>query len=142
MSTWAQDPTTGDMVLPKIGGATLPANEGPIIVTDPGDATALIIDNKLSMWLGEYFLDLSQGTPWRAVLGQKNPDLNAVRQMIRSIILGTPPVAQVTDVSLAFSARLRNLSYSWAATLASGQTIVGGMTPYVVDSTGLPTTTS
>jgi hypothetical protein len=120
------------MVLPIIGGATLPANLAPVIQTDEGQAAAIIIDNKLSMWLGEWYLDLSQGTPWLTILGVKNPDLNAVRQVLQGIIAGTPPVNVVNDVSLAFDTTTRNLTWSWTATLDSGVVITGGSTPYVV----------
>jgi hypothetical protein len=133
VSTWAQDSATGDMVLPKIGGLTLPPNAGPIVVTDPGQATRILLDNKLAMWLGEWFLDTRQGTPWLAILGVKNPDLNAFRQMISGILLATPPVAAANDVSLVFDRRTRHLAYSWTATLLSGVQIQGGTTPYVVE---------
>ena len=132
MSTWNQDPATGDMVLPLIGGGTLPAQRGPIIQTDPGLATVIVIENKLGLWLGEWFLNTLEGTPWLLVLGQKNPSLPAIQRLLRRIILGTPPVASVTDVSVNLDAKTRHFTYSWAAVLASGVTITGGSTPYVV----------
>jgi hypothetical protein len=132
VATWNQDPTTGDIVLPLRGGGFLPSNDGPVIQTDAGLATTLIIENKLALMLGEWFLNTLEGTPWLLILGVKNPNLSALEQLLQRIILGTPPVSTVASVTLSLDHKTRHFTYTWSAVLETGETISGGSTPYIV----------
>jgi hypothetical protein len=71
------------------------------LVNSP-QAVEQAIQTRLKLWLGEWFLDLSDGTPYfTQVLGErynKNPDA-----AIKARILGTPGVSQLISYSSTFN---------------------------------------
>ena len=72
----------------------------PFLVNSP-DAVALAIRTRLALSLGEYFLDLSQGTPWWDGIMEKyqqNYDT-----LIKDRIVGTPGVTAITSYSSSIS---------------------------------------
>lgn len=83
---------TGDYVF---GKTTWYVNSPP--------AVEQAIQTRLRLWLGEWFLDTSDGTPYLTqILGErhgKNPDA-AIKQRI----LGTPGVSQLLSYSSSFNA--------------------------------------
>lgn len=82
---------------------------------------------RLSMFLGEWFLDNTQGTPWFQQILVKNPSLSAIDAIIKNIILGTPGVAQL--VSFAFMPNLskRTGSISFSLLSTSGKVNYNGL---------------
>lgn len=130
MSTWART-QSGDLLFPTLGSGQ------SALVTDPGEQCAITLQDKLSFWLGEWFLDTSQGVPWLQVLGIKNPNVNAIRAMLRSIIQGTPPVVSVDELQALYTPSRRSFAYTFSASLATGQVLTGGTgQPFVVSAGG------
>jgi len=128
VTTWART-ASGDLLFPTLGSGQ------SALVTDPGAQCAITLQDKLSFWLGEWFLDTSQGVPWLQVLGIKNPNVSAIRAMLRSIIEGTPPVVSVNELSAVFTPARRSFAYQFSATLASGQVLTGGTgQPFIVSA--------
>ena len=81
----------------------------PWLVNVPA-AVEQSISTRLKLWLGEWFLDTSDGTPYPTeILGErynKTPDAAIKRR-----ILGTPGVTQILSYSSSFSgSATRNLT--------------------------------
>lgn len=79
------------------------------LVNSP-QTVAQAIGTRLKLWLGEWFLDTTDGTPYLTqVLGErygKNPD-TAIKNpdaAIKRRILGTPGVSQLLSYSSSFNA--------------------------------------
>ncbi|HXN32722.1 MAG TPA: hypothetical protein VN894_12705 [Polyangiaceae bacterium] len=110
------------MILPKIGSGV------SAILTDPVQCAALRIQNGLQLWLGNWKLDQSQGFPWQQILANKNPNLVAASNKLKSaiLLLGAPVVISVPSVQMAFNTTIRNLVYAFTALAATGQQIIGG----------------
>lgn len=79
----------------------------------------------MRLQLGEWFLDEQAGLPWfrgadgaRGIL-DKNPDLGAVRELVRDALLTVAGVLSVTsiDVSLDKSARALTVTFTVASDL-------------------------
>jgi hypothetical protein len=66
------------------------------------EAIALLVKDRLLLWLAEWFLDISQGANWTMVLGKKPPPILLAEQEVRRIVLGTTNVTAVTKLSIAF----------------------------------------
>lgn len=69
---------------------------------DTPAAVAQVVGTRLRLWEGEFFLDLSDGTPyWQTILAHKNYGLasDAVRQRI----LTTPFLISIDDYSAVFT---------------------------------------
>jgi hypothetical protein len=129
VTTWARDPATLDLVFPTIGGGEV------ALVTDPNAECAIKLRDRFRLWLGEWFLDTRQGFPWLDILGQKQPDLVAVKQLIRKALLQTPTVANVDDVSVDFERATRTLSYAFTVHTTGGAQITGGSgQPFIVST--------
>lgn len=122
MSTWAQDPVTGDMLMPKIGSGA------SAIITDPVECAALRIQNGLRLWQGNWQLDLNQGFPWGPALSNKNPNLVALSNQLKSaiLLLGAPVVVAQPAIAMAFAQATRSLKFAFNAKATTGQTIIGG----------------
>lgn len=119
MSTWART-ADGDIVLPPIGqGASA-------LVTDPDQCCAIKLTDRFNFWKGEWFLDTSQGFPWQAILGQKRPNVVAIRQLFRKAILETAPVVSVDDLGASYDPVKRDLRYLFAAHTDRGAVLQGG----------------
>jgi hypothetical protein len=66
------------------------------------EAIALLVKDRLLLWLAEWFLDISQGANWTMVLGKKPPPILLAEQEVRRIVLGTTDVTAVTKLSVTF----------------------------------------
>ena len=90
-------------------------------------AVAQIIKTRLLLFLGEWFLDTSQGTPWYSqVLGAGTQTTRD--RAIRNRILQTPGVSSITGYNSQFNPTTRNFSVR----IASSVKTVYGVTDAVV----------
>lgn len=73
--------------------------------------TAQIVLHRLRLFLGEFFLDKSVGTPWfQSILGkipQSVAEINIKRQ-----ILSTPTVVSLTEFNFSIDAKTRIITIS------------------------------
>ncbi len=95
---------------------------GAFLVNSP-EAVAQAVSTRLNLWLGEWFINTADGTPWLTeVLGKmqngRNPDA-AIKQRI----LGTQGVKEITAYSSIYDGNARKISVT--ATLS---TIYGSVT--------------
>jgi len=91
--------------LSPLGDYTL----GQPFLTNSPQAVAQAIGTRLRLWLGQFFLDITDGTPWpQQVLGErynKVPDA-----AIKARILNTIGVVQLTAYSSQFDGNTRILT--------------------------------
>jgi hypothetical protein len=108
------------------------------IQRDPQECARIKIQDQFELGLGEWFIDITQGVPYvtsttgRPILGQKNPNIPAVRSLLRKIILKAPGIVAVQELQVRYDPRARTLLYAFAAVDDTGQIIQGGNTPFVV----------
>lgn len=103
------------------------------LITDRAKACAIKLQDRFQMALGEWFLNVNEGVPYFQTVLVKNPDLGAIRQLFRKVILSIPPIASVEDLSFSYAVGRRTLGYTFNAITDSGQTISGGAgLPFVV----------
>lgn len=84
------------------------------------EAVAQAVLTRLRLWLGEWFVNTSDGTPWETeVLGKrqqrKNPD-----SAIKRRILGTPGVTEIADYASTYNGETRQFSISATINTAYG----------------------
>ena len=72
------DDDTWDLVL----------ENGNLVVSSGYDACRQAVHQRLRFFAGDWFADESVGIPyWQRILGKKNPDVAAIREVFRSAIL-------------------------------------------------------
>lgn len=89
----------------------------PFLINSP-QCVAQAIDTRLKLWMGEWFLDNTEGTPWRQqILGKSaNPDA-----YVRSAILGTQGVVALLTFVGNFVSLTRILTISGTVQSLYGQ---------------------
>jgi hypothetical protein len=80
------------------------------LVDDP--AIGQNIQTRLLLFLGEWFLDVTDGTPWGSVLDIKPMDSRAVETVIRQRVLDTDGVTDITAYSFLFDPVSRKATIS------------------------------
>lgn len=92
------DDETGDIVTSEIQFTT---GQSEIAQT---------IKTRLRLFLGEYFRDITDGTPWfQRILG-KGDNLDAIESILRTRIAETKGVVQLVSFSMDYDIDLRELS--------------------------------
>lgn len=78
----------------------------PFLINSP-QCVAQAISTRLKLWMGEWFLDNTIGTPWlQHILGRStNPDA-----YIRTAILGTPGVVALVTFGGSYDSLTRTLT--------------------------------
>jgi len=66
------------------------------------DEIAQTIKTRLRLFLGEYFRDITDGTPWFEQILGKNANVNAREAALRNRILNSPGVIRLTSFSTNF----------------------------------------
>ncbi len=93
----------------------LAIERGDLALVRGRDAIAQDIATRLQFFQGEWFLDQRVGMPYFKEVLVKNPDLGAVRFVIRSAILSTPGVRSLESFSLTFDGATRALNVTFTA---------------------------
>lgn len=90
---------------------------------DSPAAVAQAIQTRLRLYAGEWFLDSTDGTPWRTdVLGKYTRE--TYDTIIQQRILGTPGVSSIDTYASAFDGTRRALTVSATVSTAYGQTTI------------------
>lgn len=74
---------------------------------DSPEAVAQAIETRLELWLGEFFLDVTDGVPWQTILGSKNRTI--VDPVLRKRISDTPGVQTINRLDMQFNPDIRKL---------------------------------
>ena len=63
-------------------------------------AIALLLENRLLLWLGEWFLDISAGVNWPAIIGTKPAALRQAETEVRACAISTVGVERVDNLQI------------------------------------------
>ncbi|MGG6461390.1 hypothetical protein [Solilutibacter silvestris] len=85
------------------------------------EAVAQAIQTRLQLFTGEWFLDLTEGTPWQTdVLGKYTQDV--YDSAIKDRVLGTTGVSEIVAYTSTFNGQTRSLSVSMTVSTLYGST--------------------
>lgn len=97
---------------------------GNLVVSSGYDATRQACYQRLRFFAKEWFADENVGLPyWERILGKKQPDVPAIREVFRQAILGSPGIASVTSIDIAWTGE-RTMALSFVAVMDSGSLLV------------------
>lgn len=99
----AMNVQTGDLVV----------QNGDLMIVNNGERVAQQVLITLREWLGEWFLNTSDGVPYLEYILVKNPNENHIRQILTEAIESVDGVTKVTELEFAFNRILRTLSVSY-----------------------------
>lgn len=93
-------------------------------LVDSPDTVGQYVRTRLLLWEGEWFLDVTDGTPWlQGVLG-KAPTKEERDILVRQRILDTPGVTAITAYSSSIDPATRSFSVTATTDTQFGQTTV------------------
>lgn len=87
---------------------------GDLVLTLGADAVKQHITQRLKMFVGEWFLNLSEGVPYFQNILIKNPNPDIVDGLLKDTILSTPCVDELLSFNLDYSASLRTLTVDFS----------------------------
>lgn len=97
---------------------------GDVVLTAPTadgtDQTKQLICNRLRLYLGEWFLDTTQGTPWLQQVFVKNTDRALIDAALQDVILGTPGVVVLTQYQATAYPAERRYTVTFTVTTQTG----------------------
>lgn len=79
---------------------------------DGRDEIAQTIKTRLALFLGEYFRNIKDGTPWYEQILGKFTSLDVVEAVLRTRIANTPGVIRLTEFNTDFDLDARKYSLS------------------------------
>jgi hypothetical protein len=103
--------TNGDLTLTSDATPNNLASTNPVLQD---------ILQRLSFFLGEWFLDNTQGVPYFQQILIKNPDQSKIDAIFQNIILGTPGVVQLSSYTFTPNTAKRVLTVAFACITTSG----------------------
>lgn len=107
------------------GDMTFGHNMADFLENSP-ETVAQAIDTRLKLIQGEWFLDVTDGTPYQTqVLGARKLDLAG--PAIRDRILGTLGVTDVQDFTTSFDENLRAMTINCTVNTVYGQSVYRGI---------------
>jgi hypothetical protein len=106
--------------------------EGDLTLTsdaNPNGTNPVLQDiiQRIQFFLGEWFLDSTQGVGWFQQILVKNPDQPTVDAIFQNVILGTPGVNQLSSYSFTPNFTTRTLNVSFIAVTTSGTVNYNGV---------------
>jgi len=90
---------------------------------------------RLKLFLGEYFRDITDGTPWFQQILGKFESLNTIESILRNRIARTPGVVRLLSFNLDYDLQSRSITISSYVLTQFGETEV--LYNGAVDPTGL-----
>lgn len=107
-----------DIALDTFGD--IDVSTGDLVLLDDTDAIKQHLRIRLQFFLGEWFLDTRVGVPYfEQLLGQK-PNDEVVRSIMRSVVLSTPGVTEMRDLTIDYDGASRNLAVAFTAVTDTG----------------------
>jgi hypothetical protein len=106
----ALDPDTGDLLI----------EGGDLALLDGVEAISQHVAIRLQFFQGEWFLDTRVGIPYYQRVLVKNPDLNAVRFLLRAAVASTPGIGELQSFSTEYANASRTLSVEFEASTEDG----------------------
>lgn len=97
--------------------------QGTAFLVNSSAAVAQAVQTRLALFLGEWFVDISDGTPWYSqILGKRNG--RGYDSAIRQRILQTQGVTSIVSYSSSYNGNSRSLSVTATINTIYGQTTV------------------
>lgn len=104
------------------GDYTFGQGDDTWLVNSP-EAVAQAIKTRFLLWYGQWFLDITEGTPWiQSVLGKQRPE--AYNLAIRQRILETQGVSSITAFNTTVDGRTRRVTFTATVETIYGTTTV------------------
>lgn len=110
MSSIALNPTTGDILVEN--------NKGSL--TTGVQATKQRLTSKLRFFLGEWFLDKTEGVPYIQQILIKNPNPVIVDAVLKREIITDPAVIKLTKFQIDVNTSARNVQLDFSALTKDG----------------------
>jgi hypothetical protein len=108
----------------KLDGNGLAGENFDLVLIEGDDSTVQRLTQKFNLWLGEWFLNVGAGVPWRRdILGQK-PNDTVVAGLIRDIIVNDPGISELIEATIDFAGSSRELEISFRARSALTENII------------------
>jgi hypothetical protein len=121
---------------PDLGDLWLDDDGHEVLETELGAEVAQRLTVRFNFFLGEWFLDESEGTPWYQRILKKAPEDRVIRAVIRQVVESTEGVSQLLTLSYEIT-RDRRLLVSFTAQLVDGSTFVSTeYRQFTIDLTG------
>lgn len=108
------DPATGDLDV---------SQHRLRLTSDLGTYVAQRTEQRLKLFLAEWFLNVRKGVPWYRDILIKNPDLDLIQSTFAEVILTTYGVAQLTQYEQVLDNATRTLSVTFSCTLITGEVL-------------------
>lgn len=93
-----------------------------VIFTSGIDEVAQTVKTRLRLYYGEYFRDITQGTPWFDVILGKCYPLATKEAVLRNIISQTPNVTTLTSFSTDYDITTRKYTVTAGVLTPYGET--------------------
>ena len=97
-------------------------------IVDRPAAVAQAVLTRLNLWQGEWWLDLTEGTPWLQQILGKPRGPGSPDAALRERILGTPYVTHITDYASHYEPTNRQWLVSCKVFTSFGQVLTTGAT--------------
>lgn len=99
---------------------------GSLYLVDSAEAVAQIVMTRLKLWVGEWFIDTSEGTAWATgAIGERTRD--TIEPMLRARILDTPAITGIDSFDLVIDAEARAVAVRISVLTSFGPTTVQGV---------------
>jgi hypothetical protein len=120
-STYVPDPTLPgrDIAINFNTGRWIISNLDATL-TKGKDAIKQAIDLRLNLFVGEYFPDITEGTPWYESVFVKPISVDIVASILRTRILAVPGVISCDVVKFSLDPSTRNASIEYSVTTDVG----------------------
>lgn len=100
--------------------------DGDLVLTSDSDpkGTHNVLQHivqRLSFFLGEWFMDNTKGVPWFTQILVKNPQQAKIDALLMNTIMGTPGVTQLVSYSFSPDTAKRTLSVQFSVYTTNGK---------------------
>lgn len=99
------------------------------LTTTLKDYVLAAIQERVSLFAGEWFLDAREGIPYFRIVSER-PDLGLLRSLYRRAVAAVPGVGDVTRCEVTFDSARRHLTVLVDVTLTDGEVVTNQ--PYIV----------
>lgn len=107
------------------GSGDLYLDDGELYFSDGPLQALQEIGCRLDFFLGEYFLDTSQGIPYYRDILIKAPNGETIKSLYRRTILSVPGMAQISKLEYSLDRKRRVAYIEWEAFWIDGQPLDG-----------------
>lgn len=98
----------------------LDLSNGDLYLIDGNDAIGQHVEQRFKLFLGEWFLDETQGVPYFDYIFQKNPNPVVVDAVLKRTALLSPGVVELLEWDLNLASAERELSLDFRARSEEG----------------------